>query len=276
MKQHFLINLESKIFMIEWFLQTAAFTIRVNAVYSLGGFTYRPSSFAFHFGIWGVVDSIIGRTGEGVHSLELWLRSGELYHHGSEGGAIQTVFQAKLTTFIEAFQKSVTIFDMFEWLAPLCLLKWSCQAALLKPSAVQVEPDELLVAVMQDLLLRGVHSSGSLFGLGTFFSPGFRSSQRFCNGCPYPKWFHAFPLLTNRATVQPEDFSLENVLGSSLVFYTSKGRILLARLNSAMGLLLHLFASKLPCAAMFFYFFPNDWAQHPVLPVLKSKRDWHK
>lgn len=74
----------------------------------------------------GVVESIVGRTGEGVHSVELWQRSGKVFHHG-DGGAIQTVFQ--------------------------------------------VDPDELLMAVMQDFLL-------------------------------------------------------ENVLGSSLVFYTSKARIL--------------------------------------------------
>lgn len=75
----------------------------------------------------GVVDSIVGRTGAGVHSLELWQRDGKVHRHGSDGGAIQTIFQ--------------------------------------------VEPDELLVAVMQD-------------------------------------------------------FNLDKVLGSSLVFYTSKARIL--------------------------------------------------
>ena len=31
----------------------------------------------------GVVDSIVGRTGAGVHSLELWQRDGKVHHHGS-------------------------------------------------------------------------------------------------------------------------------------------------------------------------------------------------
>lgn len=57
----------------------------------------------------GVVESIVGRTGEGVHSVELWQRSGKVFHHG-DGGAIQTVFQ--------------------------------------------VDPDELLMAVMQDFCWR--------------------------------------------------------------------------------------------------------------------------
>ena len=36
----------------------------------------------------------MGRTGEGVHSVELWQRSGKVFHHG-DGGAIQTVFQVE-------------------------------------------------------------------------------------------------------------------------------------------------------------------------------------
>ncbi|CAJ1423859.1 unnamed protein product [Effrenium voratum] len=75
----------------------------------------------------GVVDIIVGRTGEGVHSIELQLRDGRTLYYGAEGGAVMTTFQ--------------------------------------------LEPKELLVAVMQD-------------------------------------------------------FSLDNVLGSSVVFYTSHGRIL--------------------------------------------------
>ena len=31
----------------------------------------------------GVVDSIVGRTGAGVHSLELCQRDGKVHHHGS-------------------------------------------------------------------------------------------------------------------------------------------------------------------------------------------------
>jgi hypothetical protein len=47
-----------------------------------------------------VVDSIVGRTGAGVHSLELWQRDGKVHRHGSDLAMISSLEWLKLETHL--------------------------------------------------------------------------------------------------------------------------------------------------------------------------------